>query len=854
MQPLKTFYVIPKLPVELEPLRELVMNLWWTWEPSARKLFRQIDIDLWDRTNHNPLRVLQLCRQARLIELADDKKFIEELGAIYAKFQAYLSKEDTYASKREDGLKDRGPVAYFSAEFGFHESVPNYSGGLGILAGDHCKSASDLGLNFVGVGLLYRHGYFKQQINRDGWQEAVNLNQNFAHLPVTEVRIDGQPLRVGTQIRGEHVVSRVWELKVGRVKLYLLDTDIAENSQANRLITAELYGGDLEMRIKQEIILGIGGVQALRAMGITPSVFHMNEGHAAFLGLERIRREVHDHGLDFYSALQVVAASNVFTTHTPVPAGNDAFSRDLMFKYFADYPQKVGIDFDTLMSFGQFRLTASEPFSMTILALRTSRHSNGVSALHGEVSRSLWKDVWLEVPLHEVPITSVTNGIHTKTWLAPEFHALYEKYLGPDWAEHLTDREFWRRVIEIPDEELWQTHMLLKSRLVEFVRERLRRRAVRLGESPETIRRINHYLDPDVFTIGFARRFATYKRGNLIFADPGRLLRLLSNTERPVQIIFAGKAHPADEQGKKIIQEVVSYTQKEGFEGRIVFIEDYDAYIGRRLYQGVDLWLNNPIRPLEASGTSGMKVPPNGGLNLSVLDGWWPEAWNHKNGWAIGPEISGGPVEFQNQVDISSLYSLLENQITPLFYAKPDGRLPVAWIQLMRESMRSIVPMFNTHRMVMEYNDRLYEPSARAHAALAANNAAPAVELARWKSSIRQDWPQIRILKVSHDRPESSNLFVGESLEVTARVQLGSIAPDHVRVQVYAGFSENNHIEHPCAIDLNYVGTENTGIYIYKGTLAAPESGSYGFSVRVIPTHINLIQAHELRLITWANE
>src|SRR5437870_9890442 len=533
MPTFQTYNVTPILPAALEPLREMSFNLWWTWEPSARRLFRHLDPELWDRTNHNPVRMLQLSRQSRLEELAQDKNFLRELKQVFHDFEKYLGRHDTYG-KTGPGAEIKNPIAYFSAEFGFHESIPNYSGGLGILAGDHCKSASDLDLNFAAIGLLYRHGYFRQQIDKDGIQAAINLNQNFYHLPIREVRHVETKLLVSVPILDREVFARLWELRVGRVNVYLLEADIPENNAEDRLITAELYGGDLEMRMRQEILLGIGGVKALAALGIQPAVFHMNEGHSAFLALERIRLNVVEKKLDFYSALQVVAAANVFSTHTPVPAGNDSFPREMMRKYFGQFAKDLNIPFDELFSFGQTRVNPSDPFSMTILALRVSRHANGVSKLHGEVSRSLWKDVWSGVPTHEVPITSITNGIHTKTWMAPEFSALYQKYLG-DWQEHLTEPDFWRRVIDIPDTQLWETHQKLKLRLIEFVRQRVRMRRERIGDSPEAIRRVNRMLDPEILTIGFARRFATYKRGALLFSDKERLKKLLNDTTRPVQ-------------------------------------------------------------------------------------------------------------------------------------------------------------------------------------------------------------------------------------------------------------------------------------------------------------------------------
>ena len=856
MQPIHTYNVVPKLPAQLEPLRRLAVNLWWTWEPTARGLFRQVDPEIWHQTNHNPVRLLQLCRQARLVEMAENDDFLREMKGVLVKFDAYLNRKDTWGKTHKVAALP-GPVAYFSAEFGFHESFPNYSGGLGILSGDHCKSASDLDLPFVAVSLLYRHGYFKQQINKEGWQDSLALNQNFSHLAVQPV-LDAEKhhLTIGVKILDRWVRVRVWQLAVGRITLYLMDTNVPENAAEDRDITSQLYGGDHEMRIKQEIILGMGGIHALNAIGIKPSVYHMNEGHAAFISLERIRRRVTEDGLDFYAALQATASGNVFTTHTPVPAGNDAFPLDLMRKYFGEYPASVKIDFETFASFGQTRMDPKEPFSMTILALRTSRHANGVSALHGRVSQGLWKDVWSGVPQEEVPITSVTNGIHTKTWMAPDFIRLYDKYL-PGWEEQLTDKDFWRKVQDIPDEDLWETHQRQKRRTLEFIRERTRQQWKRTGDTPDKIRTISHMLNPEILTIGFARRFATYKRATLLFDDRERLAKLMNNTEHPVQFVFAGKAHPKDEPGKKFIQDVYKFSRLPEFEGRIIFIEDYDHYVGRRLYQGVDLWLNNPRRPLEASGTSGMKLPPSGGLNLSVLDGWWCEAHTGKNGWAIGPEIPESTIPpepaYEDDVDVHSLFHVLETQILPLYYAKPDGRLPLAWINLMRESIRTIVPVFNTHRMVKEYTQRLYAPAAAAHTTLIENSCKKAVELARWKDSIRRDWSHVKLADTAIHTGNGVNVTVGDAVEVSVRVSLGPIAPEFVRVQAFVGDSTNGQITHPATIDLSQVEKLGTGVFRFAGAIPTCESGSYGLNVRVIPTHPNLIQEHELRLITWAH-
>jgi starch phosphorylase len=855
MHLIHTYNVVPKLPAQLEPLRKVAMNLWWTWEPAARALFRKLDPEIWHSTNHNPVRMLQLSKQARLEELAANDDFLREMKAVVKKLDAYMTRKDTWGKTRKNS-PFTGPVAYFSAEFGFHESFPNYSGGLGILSGDHCKSASDLDIPFVAVSLLYRHGYFKQQINKEGWQDNLALNQNFSHLAVQPVYDENrQHLTIAVKVLDRWLRVRVWQLAVGRVNLYLLDTDVQENSSEDREITAQLYGGDHEMRIKQEIVLGIGGVHALSGMGIKPSVYHLNEGHAAFLALERIRRRVQEGGLDFYSALQATASGNVFTTHTPVPAGNDAFPLELMQRYFGDYAPAVGIDFETFASFGQTRKDPAEPFSMTILALRTSRHANGVSALHGRVSQGLWKDVWSGIPENEVPITSVTNGIHTKTWVAPDFIRLYDRYL-PGWEEHLTDRDFWRKVQDIPDEELWDLHQRQKRRTLEFIRERTRAQWTRLGESPDKIRSISRMLNPEVLTIGFARRFATYKRATLLFSDPERLHRLMNNAEQPVQFVFAGKAHPKDEPGKRFIQDVYRFSRMPEFEGRIVFVEDYDHYVGRRLYQGVDLWLNNPRRPLEASGTSGMKLPPSGGLNFSVLDGWWCEGYSGKNGWAIGPELPESPIppdpKLEDEVDVHSMFHVLETQILPLYYAKPDGRLPLAWINLMRESIRTIVPVFNTHRMVQEYTERLYEPAAAAHTELIAEDCKKAVELARWKDNIRRDWPHVNLTEVAVRTGNGTNVAVGEAVEVSVKATLGPIDPEFVCVQAIVGGISNGAISNPTTIELQKVEKVSAGAFRFAGTIPARESGTYGVSLRVIPSHPNLTQSHEMRLITWA--
>jgi starch phosphorylase len=846
------FSVVPNLPQRLEPLRELAFNLWFSWEPDATALFRDLDPELWERCYHNPVRLLQRVRQARLVEAAKDESFLERLDGVSRKLAAYLGEKETRHAKDWAG-RLREPVAYFSAEFGLHESVPNYSGGLGILAGDHCKTASDLGIPFVAVGLLYRHGYFRQRLTREGWQEAVAMDVNFSELPVREVRRpDGSPVAVEVRILGRRVAIKVWEVRVGRVPLYLLDTDLADNAEEDRLITAELYGGDVEMRIRQEIVLGIGGVRALDAMGISPAVFHMNEGHAAFLGLERIRLLMHKEKVEFYPALQATAASTVFTTHTPVPAGNDAFSPELMHRHFDEYARELRIGFDDFLKYGRtWNHQPQDPFSMTILALRMSRRSNGVSRIHGKVSRAMWTSVWPEAPVHEVPIGSVTNGIHTPTWLAPEMRALYDRCLGKDWPARAHDPEMWRRVIDIPDQELWETHVLLKRRLVEFVRQRARDARLRLGEPPDRVRAAGLLLDPEVLTIGFARRFATYKRAALIFQDMERLKAILNRADRPMQIVMAGKAHPRDEGGKRLIQQILQVSREPGFEGRVVFVEDYDSNVARHMLQGVDVWLNTPLRPMEASGTSGQKAPPNGVVNLSVLDGWWAEGFNGKNGWAIGAEIEDGTHAAQDEVDAASLYNILDRQVVPLYYAKPDGRLPLAWINLMRESIRSVSPVFNTWRMVSEYTERCYVPAAEHGARLHADGFKLARELANWKEEVRKAWHSVTVREVVCDHPKPYRVLVGEKVTIRARVALGRIPPEHVLVEAYVGEANNGELHNPSTVQLRHAKAEGDHTHWYSGEIEARESGAYGYNVRLMPTHPDLVQKHELRLAAW---
>jgi starch phosphorylase len=701
------------LPRRISRLGELAYNLWWTWNPLAQRLFNRIDNALWERVNHNPLRFLKQIGRVEINAVALDPVYLDIYDRVFARYDAYLKATESWFS-RTYPKHGKQTIAYFSMEFGLHETLPIYSGGLGVLAGDHLKEASDLGLPLVGVGLMYAEGYFTQRISEDGWQEAVNNPLNFDELPVLPVLMDnGKPLSVTVDFPDRAVTAHIWELRVGRVPLYLLDTDLDENSPADRNLTLRLYWSDLDLRIAQEILLGVGGVRALRALGFDPSVWHMNEGHAAFLTLER-GRELVASGLTFKRALTRIQKANVFTTHTPVPAGNDEFPLWLIDKNLANTWKALHLSRDQFVDLARHKETWGETFSMPILALRSSKGRNAVSELHGRVSRRMWHFLWPEIEdENDVPITHITNGVHTTTWMARRTRDLFTTYLGEDWIEHLDDPETWVKVDAIPDRELWAVRMHLKRKLAFYLLNRVRTRWRQGGFHPVQAIASGAMLDPYVLTIGFARRFATYKRANLIFNDTDRLLELINRPNRAVQIIFAGKAHPADEPGKLLIQEVYRVVKKAENGGRLVFLEDYDMNLARYLVQGVDVWMNTPRRPNEASGTSGMKAALNGVLNFSVLDGWWREAYNGQNGWAIGND-SDLDTEVQDEADAESLYDILENRIIPLYYTERGAEdVPRLWLEVVKESLRTVTPQFGTRRMLKEYCERLYLPAMK---------------------------------------------------------------------------------------------------------------------------------------------
>lgn len=845
----RTFTVLPSIPDRLKALQDVAYNLWWCWHADAVALFRRIDPDLFEQLDHSPIRLGYKVSQQRLDELAEDDGFLAHLDRVSKSLEEYKTAKTWFADTfpAESNLK----VAYFSMEFGIHESVPVYSGGLGVLAGDHLKSASDLGLPLVGVSLMYREGYFRQYLNADGWQQERYPENDFFSLPlIAETDDKDQPILVSVDLPGRQVRLRIWRIQVGRVPLYLLDANIPENRPGDRAITSQLYGGDTTTRIEQEIILGIGGVRALRAVGHEPTVCHLNEGHAAFCALERVRTLMGEKKLDFATASEAIKAGTVFTTHTPVPAGNDAFDAGLMDQYFGSYYPQLGLDRRGFLALGRQRADDDgERFGMTVLAIRMSNSSNGVSKLHGSVSRNMWNPIWPTLPAAEVPITSVTNGVHTQSWLAPEFGQLFERYLGVQWDSRPVDFAVWKRVDHIPDGELWRTHERCRERLIAFARQRLKAQLTKRGAPASEIAAADEVLDPDALTIGFARRFATYKRGDLVFRDSPRLAALLNNPGKPVQFIFAGKAHPKDNGGKELIARVVQNARLPDFRSRVVFIEDYDMNVARHMTHGVDVWLNNPRRPLEASGTSGMKVAVNGGLNLSILDGWWVEGYDGENGFAIGSGEEYTDLKYQDDVESRLIYELIERELVPVFYNRGTDGLPRQWIRRMKKAIGTLVPVFNTNRMVEEYLERWYLAAHRREAALTADGLKPAGELAGWRRKVQAGWGGVRVDSV--EAPTGEMWRVGKSFPVSVRVQLGGLPASDVEVQLcYGHLDAAGEVTEPKVLALSPDGATG-GSTLFRGNVPCDSSGQFGFSVRVLPKHPHLPNLFEPGLVTW---
>ncbi|WP_018085508.1 alpha-glucan family phosphorylase [Desulfurispora thermophila] len=837
---------MPRLPAEISGLSTLAYNFWFSWQDRARHLFMNIDPELWSRVHHNPVLFLQTVAEEKIHRAAASPEYLRQYHRVWEEFQRYMEKKDTWYSRHYPDLAGL-PVAYFSAEFGLHESYPIYSGGLGLLAGDHLKAASDLGLPFAGVGLLYKHGYFTQRINRENRQEATYPENNFCQLPMRPaVRPDGSEVFVQVQVAERTVFARVWEVQVGRVKIYLLDSDVPRNRTEDRLITGQLYGGNRDTRIMQEILLGIGGVRALRELGVQPAVYHINEGHSAFLTLELLREKV-ARGLEAPVAIQAVRAGTVFTTHTPVPAGHDYFSAEMMDYYLGYLPPELKMSRDELLMLGWDNEAGA--FNMTLLALRMSDYCNGVSRLHGAVSRAMFRRFFGHVPAEEVPVDHITNGVHLTTWMAPEMQELLGRYLGPGWQERIDDPALWEKVQEIPDEQLWQVHCHLKERFIAYVRRKVKQNRVRNLAPAAALREAEEVLSPSALTIGFARRFATYKRAGLIFRDKERLARLLNNPERPVQIVFAGKAHPADYPGQELIKMVCDIAGEEPFRGKIVFLENYDIDVARQMLRGVDVWLNNPRRPQEASGTSGMKAALNGLLNCSILDGWWPEAYNGQNGFAIGSEEEFSSEEAQDLQDALSLYSVLENQIIPLYFNR-EQQIPRGWIQYMKNSLRSIAPYFNTLRMVKEYTTRYYVPAINRSEKLARDQYRLAGQLVSFQEYMRSHWYQVEVRAVEVGAEKGRQLAAGDTLPVSALIKLGEIKPDDVQVELVWGRLKDNCLVPGSTQPMQQQAALGEGVYRYTGILEVPP-GVIGFTVRVRPRHPEFVHKFQLPLVTW---
>jgi starch phosphorylase len=865
MPTVRNFTVLPALPDSLKDLETIAKNMFWSWNPEIVELFKRIDSSLWTSCGHNPVRFLGNVSQSRLETLAENQSFLREMQRCVEKLKSYLNGSTWFDSICSKSTKPI--IAYFCAEFGINECLPIYAGGLGILAGDHLKSASDLGVPIIGVGLLYQKGYFRQYLDIDGRQQEVYVDNDFYNLPVELVFKDsGRPLTISVEYPGRCVSAQIWCVSVGRVKLYLLDTNIPANSPADRMITASLYGGDIELRIRQEIMLGIGGLKALAAIGITPSVCHMNEGHAAFMALERIRQLRSTKNMTFDEAMEATRSSNVFTMHTLVRAGLDEFPVELMDKYFGSFFPHLGINRNQFLALGRmFQDDDNEPFKMPILAIRLSGCINGVSKLHSQISRQVWSSLWPSVPLKEVPIIAITNGVHAKSWLADEMGSIYEKYLGPNWSDGTISNSVWNNIEEIPDEQFWQAHQRCKDHLIVFVRDWLKNQLQRRGTYHTELNQAEEVLDPDVLTIGFARRFVGYKRANLLLREPQRLIKLLTDPNKPVQIIFAGKAHPRDNEGKNIIRQIVRFASRPDVRRRVVFLEDYDIDMARVLVSGVDVWLSNPRRPMEASGTSGMKAALNGILNISTLDGWWCEGYQREGGWIIGADQGIYDENYQDEMDSRALYNILENEVIPLFYARSADNLPRAWIRRAKNSVKWIAPRFNTHRMVAQYTRRFYNPAATKWRLLTAEACARARAFANWKADMKKAWPNLAIEDIMVEvgngdgytslNPKRPQLKIGSQLRVRALVELGKLTPADVSVELYHGpIDGNGNINDGLTVKMDYSNAaEQNSKHWFAGLMPCRRTGQQGLAVRILPRHPDLANPYEMYLILWGN-
>ena len=843
--------VKPQLPERIEGLYKLATNLWWSWNSYALRLYDYIDSNLFKKVKKNPVKFLSEINQKRLIEVSTDSDFLKDYDIVMENFYGYLNNTNTYFSKTYPELKD-SKIAYFSAEYGLDEILPIYAGGLGILSGDHCKSASDLGIPFYPVGLLYKHGYFNQLINKDGSETFLYTEAQIEDLPILPVKnSDGTDLIVSVDLPGRVLYLKVWKINIGRISLYLMDSDIDTNSEMDRQLTLKLYGGNQETRICQEIILGIGGMKVFEALGINPTIYHMNEGHSSFVVLEVIKKLMREKNVSSNVAREMASACTIFTTHTPVPAGNDIFPVELMDRYFATYSAELGISRNDFLTMGsRTDSISSNGFDMAVLALKIAGKRNGVSKLHGEVSKKLFASLWSNTSLEEVPIDYITNGVHTCTWLAPNLKELYNAYMRPFWQERVHEVDTWNDIDNIPDEELWRVHQEQKEKLINMVRENIKAQKIRNSESVEEVNETDHLLDPKALTIGFARRFATYKRADLIFRDIEKITQLLNNPQRPVQIIFAGKPHPADIQGQELVKKIYQISKMPQFKNKVVILENYNMYTARYLISGVDVWLNNPRRPLEASGTSGEKAGLNGVINFSVLDGWWYEGYEaNKNGWAIGDDTEYTNYELQDNADSQSIYTILENEITPLYYAKSSKGYSTEWVKKMKNSIKSVGGVYNTNRMLCEYLSKLYVPQMKLITSDYSNKD-KVIDFYNWKTSMYRDWNNISITSPAINDEVCMN--AGERLDLVCAVNLGSIPPSSVAVEVFYGkFSNGEKLTNSVYKTMDLSQELSSSTFEYKTSINIDNGGNYGYTFRVLPKNNMLINKQDMSLIKW---
>lgn len=847
--------VNPQLPKRIEKLSEISNNLWWSWNTEFLRLFKTIDNDLWETCEKNPVKFLKQVSQERLEAVSKNVEFLKEYDKLARQFEDYMNSKNTwFANNYPENKNDL--IAYFSAEYGLDRTIPIYSGGLGILSGDHLKSASDLGIPLVAVGLLYKNGYFHQKINGYGDQETEYINIELSNLPINPVKDkNGEDLIIYVKFPKRRLYLKVWQINVGRIKLYLLDSDIEKNNPEDRDVTLRLYGGDQEMRIRQEIVLGMGGTNLLtRALGLNPTIYHMNEGHSAFLILELIKNIIRDKQVSFDVARDIASSKTVFTTHTPVPAGNDIFPLDLVDKYFKDFWPRLGLDREEFLRLGMKQSQILEPgFNMGILALKVAGKKNGVSKLHGAVSRELFGDVWPDIAANESPITYVTNGIHTCSWLSPKLKELYNKYLMPYWQDNIHEDKVWEKINNIPDKTLWETHQDRKEKLLKLVKDNTTQRLRRSGYSYEEINEITSKLNPNALTIGFARRFATYKRATLIFKDLERITQILNNSEKPVQLIFAGKAHPADKEGQDLIKRIHEISMMPQFKGKIFLLENYNIAMSQYLVSGVDVWLNNPRRPMEASGTSGQKASVNGVINFSVLDGWWAEGYNQENGWTIGTNAEYNSYEEQDIADSQSMYHTLEDKIIPTYYNKNEEGISPKWIRIMKNSIISTGGKYSTARMLVDYTNNLYMPLCNLTKKYY-KNVDTVAEYNLWKKNLYINWKDIKITQTNN--LDNITIDAGNNIEVKCEVELPNVDLDNITVECYYGkILDNGIVENVSIIPMKLTGKdEENKKYEYTTKIELKTGGNYGYTFRVMPRHEMLLDAENLNLVKWVTK